>query len=140
MEMSAKDMALAAVLILGGGFLLVLIPARILAFFVALRAKPTPRAAASVGIAYVLATAVLVFSLPLEYAYYVPLGLLPGALIVFTWFRWDLRRRWIDDEIAESGETALEDGDWISGLLRLALAIGLGVGIVLLRWARHAVF
>ncbi|KPL67345.1 hypothetical protein SZ64_04045 [Erythrobacter sp. SG61-1L] len=137
---SFKEIALFAVAVFGVGLVMVMILSKILGFFVALKATPTNRAGWTVGIAYLISAGALIFGAPEGYWIYAPLVPLPGALGVFWFIRRGLRSRWIDDDVAHSEGHSIEDGDLVSGLLRLLLMLGVALALMLLRYARQAVF
>ncbi|OJW67044.1 MAG: hypothetical protein BGO57_00135 [Sphingomonadales bacterium 63-6] len=139
MDESFKEIALFAVAVFGVGLIMVIFLSRILGFFVALKATPTNRAGWTVGIAYLISAGALTFGAPESYWMYAPLVPLPGALGLFWFIRRDLRRRWIDDDVAHSEGHSIEDSDWVSGLLRLLLMLGVALALLLLRYAREAV-
>jgi hypothetical protein len=111
-----KDVMTAALLGGGAGLVGVLLVSVLLTFFIALKAGPARRAAWTTGTAYLVVAACFVFGLPAEDQLYGPLVPLPGALIVFCYWYWAFRRRWIDDvEIAEGMK--LENDDWRLGII-----------------------
>jgi hypothetical protein len=105
----------------------------ILHYFVALKSRPSQRAAWTVGVAYTIVVALLSWGAPAGYELWAVLASAPAALIAFWFWRHEFKRAWVDDpELLPDGVTLIED-DWQSGLLRLALVIVVGVGIALFR-------
>jgi len=105
----------------------------ILHYFIALRSRPSRRAAWTVGVAYLIVVALLMWGAPVGYELWAVLASAPAALIAFWFWNHEFKRAWVDDpEMLPDGVTLLDD-DWQSGLLRLALVIVVGVGIALFR-------
>ncbi|WP_114953110.1 hypothetical protein [Sphingosinicella terrae] len=111
-----------------------------LRFFVALGAPPSRRAAWTVGLAYLITSAIIVFGAPDEIAYYGPLAALPGGLIAFWFWRSDFRRGWVENEAGLADGAVLANDDWRIGILQLLAVMVLVIGIVLLRAVRSGVF
>jgi hypothetical protein len=111
----------------------------ILHFFVALSSPPTQRAAWTTGISYLFVSILVTLAAPEGYAVYGPLAALPGALIVFWFWRNDFRRGWVADaEAAPTGATLAND-DWRIGVLQMLAFLTLAIGVAVIReFARGA--
>jgi len=106
----------------------------ILHYFVALKTRPSSRTAWTVGIAFLIVAALFMWGTPAGYELWsVPL-IIPAALIAFWFWKTEFRRAWIEDADQLPDGVTLADDDWVSGLLRLALVIVVGLGIALIRW------
>ena len=129
-----SDTILFLSVVICGPLLLIAFISFALHYFVSLKAGPNKRAVWTAGLAYVIASFILMFSLPSEQALYAPLAAIPGGLIAFLFWRNDFQRDWIEgpDQVPDDAE--LLDDDWRIGLLRLAILITVVIGIGLYRW------
>ena len=135
-----SDAMMMALMVFGATLVLIAFLTTILHYFVALRSRPTQRAAWTSGVAYILAALASVFGSPAGYELWAPLVPIPAALIAFWFWRVEFRRAWIEDpELAPDG-TIIEDDDVASGLLKLALVIVIGLGVAFIRLAIKGAF
>ncbi len=109
-----------------------------LKFFVALRSPPTQRAAWTAGLSYILTTMVFVFGGVEGYEWAAPLVALPGALIVFWFWRKDFRRGWVDDPERLADGRTLQNDDWLTGLLQLLGLFAVAALAAYVRWLRNS--
>lgn len=104
-----------------------------LVWFVALNARPLPRAAWMAGLAYLIIAPVYFF-VPLN-GFQIAGGLLaaiPMALIIFWYWYGDFRSRWVDEAAADG--VKLENSNWKIGLGTLiAMIVVAGVKVYLRR-------
>ena len=98
-------------------FSIIIFTSWLLHYFVALRSPPTKRAAWIAGISYLVASAIWLLGGPEDYKWESPFAALPGALIVFWWWRVDFRRDWIDDAQGSTDGVELANTDWRVGIL-----------------------
>lgn len=105
----------------------------ILNFFVALRSRPNQRAAWVAGIAYLPVAAFITFGGPPGYALWGPVVTLPGAAVVFWFWRREYTRAWIDDPAMLAEGEELEHDDWMIGLFKLGALLSVAIGLALYR-------
>jgi len=102
-----------------------------LVWFVALNARPLPRAAWMAGLAYLIIAPVYFF-VPLN-GLQIAGGLLaafPMALIIFWYWYGDFRSRWVDEAAADG--VRLENNNWKVGLAMLiATIVAAGIKVYL---------
>ncbi len=110
----------------------------VLHYFIALKSPPSQRAAWITGIAYLITT--VIFSGARDFGIYAPLAAIPGAIVVFWFWRMDFRRGWIADPEAVPEGASLANDDWRIGLLSLAALMVLGVGIGIIRAIARGAF
>lgn len=100
------------------GFMFVAIANFCFCRFIALKARPLPRAAWTAGLAYLAASAVFLFGALPGWELLGPLLTIPGGLIAFGFWWFNLSRGWVEPhEITE--DMVLENDDWRTGLLGL---------------------
>lgn len=132
-DMASGDGVLIGLLFAGMGLALVAVISVPLHFVIALRSPPSQRAGWSAGLAYLITGLLLYFGGMDLLDWLLPLFCLPGALIVFWFWRREYRRAWIDNpDLVPPGMT-LENDDWRIGLATLfgfvfALAVKILVG------------
>ena len=126
-----------AMWLLGGGsaFLMIALMSVGLRSFVALKTPPTVRAAWTAGIAYFLTVLILMFGGFGDLELQAPLFSLPGALIVFLYWRYDFRQAWVDDPRLLPPDAHLANDDWAAGLLKLAGLVLTAFAAALIRMA-----
>jgi hypothetical protein len=130
-----RDALFIGLLLVGIPFVIIAFVSWLLHYFVALNAPPTRRAAWTVGIAYVVASAFWLFGGPEGDRWEGPFAAIPGALIAFWWWRDDFRRGWIDDSDGVPEGVELANTDWRIGLLGVGLLIAVAALKVFLRQA-----
>jgi hypothetical protein len=105
----------------------------VLTAFIALRSPPGRRAAWTAGLAYALTTVTLLFGgMPGDKAW-LPLAGVPGALLVFWFWRRAFRKAWIDDRASGGPGVRIEDDDWRHGLAHMVSWIGMTMVFLLIR-------
>ena len=137
---TTREILLGSIAFFGVGFLGIYFVSMILEYFVGLRYPPKQRARLTVGLAYVVTTAILVIVAPIEYAIWTPLAAMPAAIGWYFHLKSHLSKAWFEnaDDIPEHMELAPDD--WQSGLLKLAIAVVVLVGIFLFRLIRQGIF
>lgn len=139
-DMASSDGLVIGLLFAGLGLALIAAISVPLHFVIALRSPPSQRAGWSAGLACLIAS-LLLYSGGLDLLdWLLPLFCLPGALVVFWFWRREYRRAWIDrPEAAPAGKT-LENDDWRIGLATLLafvvaaavkILVGYYVGLVI---------
>lgn len=126
---------LAAFIFVGIPFVIIAFTSWLLHYFIALKSPPAHRAAWTVGIAYLVASAVWLFGGPEGDRWEGPFAAIPGALIAFWWWRDDFRRDWIDDSQGIPEGVELANHDWRIGLLGVLVLIAIGALKVVIRRA-----
>ncbi|MFA6113119.1 MAG: hypothetical protein WC729_03985 [Sphingomonas sp.] len=135
-----KDVLQIGAFFAGAALLLMLLATLAFSYFIVPQAAPTKRASWITGLAYFLSVVGVTIaidttegspklSIPADILF--PVAALPAALFVFLYWRWTFRRAWIDDDNIPEG-VEINDDDWRTGLLRLAIVVlvALGVGLV----------
>ena len=115
--MITRDYLLGALLMAAMGGLLVAGLSFALQYFVALKERPSARAAWTAGVAYLVASVFFIFGAGVgDYEWAGPLLTIPGGVSAFYFWRSDFRRSWIDGpQDLETGDTIAND-DWRIGL------------------------
>lgn len=129
MEGPAGEIVTLGLVALAAPLAIIAIITWVLQYFVALRSPPTKRAASTTALGYVLASVLLTSSLPPDMAWAVPLTAIPGAVIVFFWWRAEFRAAWIEASVDLPEGVEMANDDWRSGLI---LVVGV-LGFVALR-------
>ena len=137
--MSGRDIGIAAVMVIGLPLLMILGLSFLLRNFVALRSPPARRAAWTAGGSYLVVVLTLIFSLPIEWAWAIPLGSLPALAITFVVWRSDFRRAWIDDPSLAPEDAEFAEDDWRAALLKLAALAVLVIGAGLIRYLTRSI-
>ncbi len=110
-----------AVLIFGSATLGVTLFCFIFYQFAALKKTPSIRASWVAGLSYILTSIIFWFSAADEYVVLTPFAAMPAGTYAFWSFQADFRRAWIEDPDKIPEGAILENDDWKSGFLRLAL-------------------
>lgn len=107
----------------------------VLSWFVALKSSPSKRAFWTAGIAYVIATFILLSDDFGGNEWAIPLIVLPGGLVAFFYWRLAFRRAWTSDPDVLAEGISLEDDDWRVGLLRFLALATVVLAAAFVRWS-----
>jgi hypothetical protein len=131
-----SDGIIIAFLFVGMPFVIIAVVSWVLHYFAALNSPPTKRAAWIVGIGYLAASAMWLFGGPEGDRWEGPFAAIPGALLVFWWWRRDFRDGWIDDAHGVPEGVELANTDWRIGLVGVAgLMVAATIKVMFLRSA-----
>ena len=128
--MDGDSPLLMGLLFVAANLLIISMATIILHKFIALKMRPGPRAAWTIGIAYLLATAIWVFGGPPEAIAYAPLAAVPGALLAYWYWQGEFRRAWVEDPNQLPEGVNLANDDWRIGLFAVVAAVIIAV----LKW------
>lgn len=130
-----KEDLLMGALIIGVPLSLIIFITWLLHYFVALRAEPSRRAAWTVAPAYVATAAACTFGGPEGYKWAGPLAALPGALLVYWWWRTEFREGWIDDSKPHPEGVVIANSNWRIGLMVVVAMVAAAAVRAGARWA-----
>ena len=120
----------------GVGFIPIYALSWIFEFFVGLKSPPTKRAALTVGLAYVITAISFIWLAPNNYVLLAAIAPIPGAVAWYIFTRSHYKRAWYENAEDLPEGTKLANDNWKHGLLYLALAIIIIIGIGLFRVIR----
>ena len=126
------------VICLGMPFVIIMMVAWGLHYFLALKSTPSIRAGWITGIGYIVASTVWIFGPTQEFAWLGPIAALPGAISIFLFWRKEFRYAWIDEShpLGEGDEIA--NHDWRIGLwLLIVVLLAAATKVLVFQSAKH---